>query len=327
MASELNRLSQEGEHIEADRRIVAQPLWHSGYWSCLRKWHRVLRVSLLCAFTCLVCIFGLAGNGAVLWLLGFRMKRTPFSIYILNLAVADCGVLISSILMAIITIVRMHHLEQTHLYIFFYSSSQFLLTSISIDRCTSVLFPFWYRFRRPKTFSTVLCALIWLLTFLVQGICLTVYFTWSSYALFALFLGILVNAVVCLPPIMVSTLILFVRFCFKSQQRQRGKLIMVILLTLFFFLIFAFPLNIIYLIRFSDWSSLEDWLIVTCYNLPEFGLLLSSLNSFVNPLLYFLVGRKKRGLCRENLKLVLRRVFIEEEETCTEEPETQLGDL
>lgn len=27
----------------------------------------------------LVCMFGLVGNGVVIWLLGFRMKRTPFT--------------------------------------------------------------------------------------------------------------------------------------------------------------------------------------------------------------------------------------------------------
>ncbi|NWI61907.1 MAS protein, partial [Calyptomena viridis] len=32
---------------------------------------------------------GLVGNGMVMWFLGFHMKRSPFTVYILNLAVAD----------------------------------------------------------------------------------------------------------------------------------------------------------------------------------------------------------------------------------------------
>ncbi|XP_070420494.1 mas-related G-protein coupled receptor member F-like isoform X2 [Equus przewalskii] len=39
--------------------------------------------------TVLVSLCGLVGNGTVIWLLGFRIKRNPFSVYILNLAGAD----------------------------------------------------------------------------------------------------------------------------------------------------------------------------------------------------------------------------------------------
>uniref|UniRef100_A0A8B9ICZ8 G-protein coupled receptors family 1 profile domain-containing protein n=1 Tax=Anser brachyrhynchus TaxID=132585 RepID=A0A8B9ICZ8_9AVES len=39
--------------------------------------------------TLLICLCGLVGNGAVLWLLGFRIRRNPITVYILNLAVAD----------------------------------------------------------------------------------------------------------------------------------------------------------------------------------------------------------------------------------------------
>uniref|UniRef100_G1R4B9 MAS related GPR family member D n=1 Tax=Nomascus leucogenys TaxID=61853 RepID=G1R4B9_NOMLE len=45
-----------------------------------------LVLSSLAMFTCLC---GMAGNSTVIWLLGFRMRRTPFCIYILNLAAAD----------------------------------------------------------------------------------------------------------------------------------------------------------------------------------------------------------------------------------------------
>ncbi|XP_037377594.1 mas-related G-protein coupled receptor member X2-like [Talpa occidentalis] len=36
-----------------------------------------------------ITLVGLAGNAVVLWLLGFCMKKNTFSIYVLNLAVAD----------------------------------------------------------------------------------------------------------------------------------------------------------------------------------------------------------------------------------------------
>ncbi|ETE71987.1 Mas-related G-protein coupled receptor member H, partial [Ophiophagus hannah] len=40
------------------------------------------------------CCAGLPLNGRVIWLLGFQMKRNPFTMLILNLAITDLGVLI-----------------------------------------------------------------------------------------------------------------------------------------------------------------------------------------------------------------------------------------
>ncbi|MBZ3883156.1 Mas-related G-protein coupled receptor member X2 [Sciurus carolinensis] len=37
----------------------------------------------------IILLVGLAGNAAVLWFLGFRIRRNTFSIYTLNLAAAD----------------------------------------------------------------------------------------------------------------------------------------------------------------------------------------------------------------------------------------------
>ncbi|XP_066479321.1 mas-related G-protein coupled receptor member H-like [Tiliqua scincoides] len=276
---------------------------------------RDLKLTVTFSFMCVVCIFGLVGNGAVIWLLGFCMKRTPFTTYILNLAVADLGVLIA---IPVLYIIECNVMDGFYFLIstdavqtfiqFMYSVSQFLLTSISIDRCVSVLFPLWHRCHRPKNFSTILCALIWILCFLLNGILISLHLLAILVSLSPSFYVFFVNAVLCLPLISLSTLILLSQVCCKAQMRHRGKLLIVILLSLFFFLTLAFPMNVILLINFTVWNtSFNSYCLILC------GLLCTSLNSFVNPLLYFLVGRKKRGLCRENLKLILQRVFIEEE--------------
>ncbi|NXF84377.1 MRGRD protein, partial [Sclerurus mexicanus] len=36
-----------------------------------------------------ISLCGFVGNGMVMWFLGFHMKQSPFTVYILNLAVAD----------------------------------------------------------------------------------------------------------------------------------------------------------------------------------------------------------------------------------------------
>ncbi|KAJ6633561.1 hypothetical protein lerEdw1_014481 [Lerista edwardsae] len=275
-------------------------------------------VMVYMSFTTVVCIFGLLGNGSVIWLLGFRMKRNPFTTYILNLAVADFGVHVFLIILDFIKIDCENHFFHDGVLIilyFMFSTSEFLLTAISIDRCVSVLFPLWYRCHRPNKLSAILCAVIWILCFLVHGICQILRY-FSSFLeieedIDILFYIFLVNATICLPLITTSTMILFIRFCLKSQQLRRKKLLLAILLTLFFFLFLAFPLNAVLLKLYHSRNiNIHSYYV---------GHLCASVNSFVNPLIYLLVGRKKRDLCKENLRLVLQRVFQPEEEAYREE--------
>ncbi|XP_066479295.1 mas-related G-protein coupled receptor member D-like [Tiliqua scincoides] len=304
--------------------------------SCDCLWYFATDINLviLFSFICIVSIFGLVGNGAVIWLLGFRMKRTPFTTYVLNLAVADFGVLAFAFFSAVLLSLRHRsdrNLPYFSLYVMaivlfriMFSISQFLLTIISMDRCVAVLFPIWYRCHRPEKLPAVLCALIWIFYFLAHGILTALeefVFEKKDLPLYV-FLG---NAVVCLPLILISTMVLFIRFCFNSQQHRRRKLLMAILLALLFFLFLAFPLNVMYLIHLHLVSSHEDDFPSLKVHILSVGYLCASVNSFVNPLIYFLVGLKKRGLCKENLRLILQRVFKQEEEVYGEEsqPSTQ----
>ncbi|XP_048364532.1 mas-related G-protein coupled receptor member H-like [Sphaerodactylus townsendi] len=251
-------------------------------------------------------IFGFLGNAVVLWLLGFRIKRNSFTIFILNLAVADMGVLIS---LATFFAVEdpSSDLIYVELIIFTYSTGQFLLTVISIDRCLCVLFPIWHRLRRPSQLSTFVCATIWVLSFLLSGIHYILFQTGILEKDHPLtFYQFFVSALLCLPLMIISTLTLSIKVCFKSQQRQRGRLLRAILLTLLFFLLFAFPLNAAYF----HFAFSRD-----AFPSPmRYGLLCASLNSSINPLIYFVVGRKREGPTGESLKVVLRRILEEEEE-------------
>ncbi|XP_066479311.1 mas-related G-protein coupled receptor member A2-like [Tiliqua scincoides] len=275
---------------------------------------RDLGLTVNFSIICMVCIFGLVGNGAVIWLLGFRIKRNPFSTYILHLAVADFGVLLSIAGTYIAEcsftdMPRFHHclIVAQSFSQFVYSASQFLLAAFSIDWCVSVLFPIWYRCHRPRNLSTIVCAFIWIVCFLVHGICAILKEVWALRYLFPVFYVLLVSVMVCLLLITVSSLILFIRFCFTSQL---CKLLVAILLALFFFLILAFPFNVICIINVAKFNS--DYEPVKLCRLVQYGLLCAFVNSFVNPLIYFLVGRKKRDLHQENMKLIVQRLFKEE---------------
>ncbi|XP_013922167.1 PREDICTED: mas-related G-protein coupled receptor member H-like [Thamnophis sirtalis] len=118
----------------------------------------------------ILCFLGFLGNGKVIWILGFHMKRNSFSIYVLNLAVADSGVLMMEVLTQIFQI---HSPFNSRAYYFFnllyfvlYNTSQLLLISISVDRCVSVLFPIWHQCHRPPKLSLIVCVITWVVPFM-----------------------------------------------------------------------------------------------------------------------------------------------------------------
>ncbi|XP_058030883.1 mas-related G-protein coupled receptor member H-like [Ahaetulla prasina] len=246
----------------------------------------------------IICSIGIPLNGIVIWLLGFQIKRNPFMVLILNLAIADFGFL--AILEIICICYFIHYIHSIHfiylqillnILLFFsctlYISGLFLLTAISIDRCVAVLFPIWHRCSRPKHLSPVVCALIWICSFLLGGIMNILVSVFNYYGFSNLHL--VVTAVLCLPLITISTLILFVKICIKPKQIKRGRLLVMISITLLCFLIFSLPLNIygLYGHFVYDSYSFQDISLNVC--LPLGG----SLNSSVNPIIYYLVGRKK----------------------------------
>ncbi|XP_048364530.1 proto-oncogene Mas-like [Sphaerodactylus townsendi] len=267
------------------------------------------------------CILGIVGNGTVVWLLGFRMKRTPFTIYILNLAIADIGVLILSILEYIyvintfITAVHYHEaISPLKYYIFgyvfslLYNTDQLLLTAISVDRCVAVLFPVWHRCHRRPHLSRTVCVFIWVLSFLLSGFDTLLMFA-NQFNL----LHLILNVVICTPLMAISAITLLVKICLKSQQRKRGKLLMTIFLALFFFLIFGFPVN---------YMSALIYYYITIAMMVAFAC--TVLNCSVNPLIYFLVGRDKKSRSGLSMKVALQRVFKDEENSRGDETETQV---
>ncbi|XP_062987420.1 mas-related G-protein coupled receptor member H-like [Elgaria multicarinata webbii] len=266
---------------------------------------------------CLICSFGLLGNGNVLWLLGFRMKRNPFTTFILNLAVADFGVLLCLFILSIFSIlgtftnVFFDLLIWQFLVLSFYSIhniSQVLLAAISIERCVSVLFPIWHRCHRPTHLSTTVCALIWVISSSLFAIPSTLSLTNQFSTPVKIGYLYIATCFLCLPLMAISSLILFIKVCFKSQKNQRRRLIRTILLTLLFFLVFAFPLSATHFINIFVIESMHY------RHLFHYSYIGASLNSSVNPLIYFLVGRKKKSQSRETMKAILQRVFKEEEE-------------
>uniref|UniRef100_A0A8C9N4N7 G-protein coupled receptors family 1 profile domain-containing protein n=1 Tax=Serinus canaria TaxID=9135 RepID=A0A8C9N4N7_SERCA len=263
----------------------------------------------------LICLCGLAGNGALLCLLSFC--RNPITVYIFHLAVADF-----IFLLFVATSLLLHLLEEVscstimlreflrlffQLSLFCYTTGLYLLTAISIERCTSVLCPLWYRCHRPQHLSGFMSVLLWALPFVtVVILCLSLKPQHCQVSLISM------NAL---------NLLFFAPAMCGSQQHQPKRLDIVILLTVLLVLPFTLPLSL--------WTLLQQFgsTIVS----PQVVFSLTCIHSTINPFIYFSVGSCRRPCstecCRrpcsmESLRKALLRVFgdTEENTACSNEP-------
>ncbi|XP_062835484.1 mas-related G-protein coupled receptor member A1-like [Anolis carolinensis] len=261
----------------------------------------------------LICLPGLVGNGIVIWLLGFRIKRTPFTTYILNLSIADFAVLNNEVIRDIFSLFSLFNPNFLSDYFsFFYyaifmltfTASQYLMSIISIDRCVCLFFPLWHRCHRPTHLSTALCVIVWIFSFLTTAISHTLSLNGYDHIVY---IQLILNAVVCMPIMCVSTIAIFIKFCLRPPQKKKGKLLRTIWLTLLFFLLFSFPFNIIHVFSIPCGHY--------CF-LYEYSYMCVSVNSAINPMIYYLVGRDKGGRSNNQINKVLQKLFKEEEDYC-----------
>ncbi|XP_072494049.1 mas-related G-protein coupled receptor member X1-like [Notamacropus eugenii] len=271
---------------------------------CLGEWMWIL--------TMLTALVGLMGNSIVLWLLGFPIKRKPFSIYILNLAGADSLFLCCSFLISIHEFVRYlcdsftHKLLQYITYAF-YTVSVSLLAAISTERCLSVLFPLWYRCHRPKCTSAAVCTVLWILGCLLEVVGFVICHFASTglkkhmcleFVITELVWFIILTCVLC-----VSSLTLLLRVQCSSQGRQPPRLYLLILLTVLVFLLCGMPMEIGEFISHFNIVLMPQWLrqVLVC------------VNSSANPFIYFFMGKQMHKK-KQPLRVVLQRALGDEQD-------------
>lgn len=136
---------------------------------------RAARIFLVVVYS-LVCFLGILGNGLVIVIATFKMKKTVNTVWFLNLAVADF--LFNVFLPIHIAYAAMdyHWVFGTamckisnFLLIHNMYTSVFLLTVISFDRCVSVLLPVWSQNHRGVRLAYVACVVIWVLAFFLSS--------------------------------------------------------------------------------------------------------------------------------------------------------------
>ncbi|NXL84216.1 MAS protein, partial [Alectura lathami] len=231
--------------------------------------------------TLLICLCGLVGNGAVLWLLGPRVCRNPIAIYVLNLAVADFTFLFS------VTVALMifygprsfcHRLGSRNAMaalniaiIFAFTASTYLLATLSARTSLPALPRSRCPCHRSWHCPVLLCALLWLLALL-----LTLTLPFSPVVLVIFVLSYLLSVLI----LILSALTLFAKILCCSWQYPPRKLCVVVLVIVVSFPLFTADFSYWLLLRLFDFSVLVF----------DTSLLFACMNSCIKPVIYLLAG-------------------------------------
>ncbi|XP_061452417.1 chemerin-like receptor 1 [Rhineura floridana] len=118
----------------------------------------------------LAFVLGVIGNGLVIFITGFRMKKTVNTVWFLNLAIADFAFTFFLPLSIAHVALKFHwpfglvmcKLNSTLAFLNLYASV-YLLTVISIDRCISVRWPVWAQNHRTPRLASFVAFCVWIL--------------------------------------------------------------------------------------------------------------------------------------------------------------------
>ncbi|KAL4657689.1 chemokine-like receptor 1 [Arapaima gigas] len=124
----------------------------------------------------LAFVLGVLGNGVVIWVTGFKMKKTVNTVWFLNLAVADFLFTAFLPLSIVYTAMDFHwpfgkfmcKFNSTLGFLNMFASV-YILVVISVDRCVSVVHPVWAQNHRSPQKASGISVLIWLFALILSA--------------------------------------------------------------------------------------------------------------------------------------------------------------
>ncbi|XP_050931833.1 chemerin-like receptor 1 isoform X2 [Lates calcarifer] len=299
----------------------------------------------------LAFILGVLGNGVVIWVTGFKMKKTVNTVWFLNLAVADF--LFTAFLPFTVTYVAldfhwpfgnfMCKLNTTVTFLNMFASV-YILVVISVDRCVSVVWPVWAQNCRNVRRASCVSLGVWVLALIFSvpyfifkdtehyhdeniTICFDNFalsddyetpsviqlgqFRHQAMAITRFLLGFVVPFTVIVSCYAVIIHRLRRSRTLTSQSSRSFKIIAAVITT--FFLCWApyHIMSLIEMVHFTGGGS-ETLHHVIAICMP-IATSLAFLNSCLNPLLYVFMGQDFKDKVRKSILNVLETVFQEEE--------------
>ncbi|XP_071766482.1 chemerin-like receptor 1 [Centroberyx gerrardi] len=258
----------------------------------------------LVAINVIISVIGLGGNGMVIWITGWKMKRTVHTTWYISLAISDF-LFCACLPLEIVYVVTSHwpfgqvlcKLISSALFLNMYSSV-FLLVLISTDRCVMVSFPVWSQNHRTVRKASGVVVLMWVLSAVltvpalvyrqtkVHGSvtqCYTDYMSLSRHKAVAL-TRFICGFVIPFLIIVFCCSVLCVKLRSLTIKSTKPYKVMAALILTFF--ICWVPYHTFVLLEF-DFSNHSLDVIQTGLKV---GGTLAAANSFINPVLYVFIG-------------------------------------
>ncbi|XP_063149534.1 mas-related G-protein coupled receptor member H-like [Candoia aspera] len=242
-----------------------------------------------------ISILGIVGNILVILFLSFKIKKTRFTVYVLNVTIADFSILIY--LYTYFMLFLKPSLVSTSvsyvielIYAVGSTSRLYILTVLCLERYLSIFFSTWYQCHRPEHFSIFFVTTLWTFSGLVS---LVEYF--ACYPRFYIYLDentlhcritnlfqVCLQFLIFIPIMVFSTLAIFIRMQKKKQQTPPATLDLSLTATVVLFLVFDVSVEIL--------NTIELWF--DAVHVPTFSVvvLFDTISSSINPFMYFIIG-------------------------------------
>ncbi|XP_063340901.1 C3a anaphylatoxin chemotactic receptor-like [Pelmatolapia mariae] len=278
---------------------------------------------------CVIFIVGTLGNALVIYVTGFKMKKTVETVWFLNLAIAD-------FLFTAFLIFSVISLSQSHQWPFgqfmcklnnFVSlvnmfASIFTLTAMSLDRYLSIWMVVWAHNKRTVCKARLICVGIWV----TAAICSTPYATfrtvlgdngtyycgysmtheqkWSLH-IFRFLMGFVIPFLV----IVVSYVAIGIR-AMRMQRTRRRRSRRIIFAIIFAFFICWLPFHVFNFIEIKAVTNPDLRIIVRI--MGPLTVSLAFLNSCLNPILYVFMCEEFMKKLRQSICFVLESALAED---------------
>ncbi|KAM3912131.1 LOW QUALITY PROTEIN: C3a anaphylatoxin chemotactic receptor-like [Leptodactylus fuscus] len=283
----------------------------------------------------LVFVLGVLGNGLVVGITAFGMKRSVNAIWILNLAVADLLCCLSVPFSIMYTALGYWPLDlfsckffPSILLISMYASV-FLLTMISIDRCALVIKPVWCQNHRSLGKAYVACAVMWILAIVLNSpsfifetgnfngteLCVHKYSMTTlehGYSVLKSIttLRLLVGFIV--PFLVIVTCYSILAYRVRQRFTQNTKMMKVVLAVIIGFFVCWLPYHVAGMIIAFHVENQKSELLQTTSDLDVIFIAMAFMNSCINPIIYMLMGQDFKSKFKTSLRLILKNILVEE---------------
>ncbi|XP_026995292.2 C3a anaphylatoxin chemotactic receptor-like [Tachysurus fulvidraco] len=264
--------------------------------------------ALLAVANVIIVLLGIAGNGLVIWIAGFKIKKTVNAVWYLSLAVSDF-LFCAFLPLSVVYIIRgewefgsfMCKFASFILTLNMFSSI-FLLLIISVDRCVLVMFPVWAQNMRNLRRALVMVLLAWIGSALLslpmaifQQLDKKHKKCFSNYQKDEEHIAVTICRFIfgfVIPFLFIITCYFFIIRKLRSNQMARSKKPFKVMTTLIVaFFICWMPYHIFKLLELNvDYEHVIP-------TGQKFGITLASANSFMNPLLYAFMGKDFKRKC------------------------------